>query len=130
MMAALHIRHILIELILLTVFLAHQIGQKIFNLSIPSLDASLDPVLCFPLLLPIVEWEYRRRKDLALIPTIELIAVSILLMMFFEWVCPLINSDLVADPMDFLWYTLGLLFYLLRRKVIFSMDYKPKLNGV
>lgn len=120
MMAALPIRQVFIELILLTVFLAHQIGQKIFNLSWPGLDASLDPILCFPLLLPLIDWEYRRRnKKQVLIPTIELIAVSFLLMMFFEWVCPLLNSDLVADPMDFLWYTLGLLFYLLRRKFIF-----------
>lgn len=123
MMTDIPIRNVFIELVLLTVFLAHQIGQKIFNLSIPRLDASLDPMLCFPLLLPIVEWEYRRgKKDQTLIPTIELIAGSILLMIFFEWVCPLINSDLVADPMDFLWYALGLLFYLWRRKVIFSMD--------
>lgn len=123
MMAALPIRQVFIELILLTVFLAHQIGQKIFNLSWPGLDASLDPILCFPLLLPLIDWEYRRRnKKQVLIPTIELIAVSFLLMMFFEWVCPLLNSDLVADPMDFLWYTLGLLFYLLRRKFIFSID--------
>lgn len=123
MMAALPIRQVFIELILLTVFIAHQIGQKIFNLSWSGLDASLDPILCFPLLLPLVDWEYRRRnKKQVLIPTIELIGVSILLMMFFEWVCPLLNTDLVADPMDFLWYTLGLLFYLWRRKFIFSID--------
>lgn len=123
MMAAFPIRQVFIELILLTVFLAHQIGQKIFNLSWPGLDASLDPLLCFPLLLPLVDWEYKRRKKKqVLIPTIELIGVSILLMMFFEWVCPLLNTDLVADPMDFLWYTLGLLFYLWRRKFIFSID--------
>ena len=123
MMAAFPIRQVFIELILLTVFLAHQIGQKIFNLSWPGLDASLDPLLCFPLLLPLVDWEYKRRnKKQVLIPTIELIGVSILLMMFFEWVCPLLNTDLVADPMDFLWYTLGLLFYLWRRKFIFSKD--------
>lgn len=123
MMAALPIRQVFIELILLTVFLAHQIGQTIFNFSWPGLDASLDPLLCFPLLLPLVDWEYKRRnKKQVLIPTIELIGVSILLMMFFEWVCPLLNSDLVADPIDFLWYTLGLLFYLWRRKYIFSLD--------
>lgn len=123
MIAALHIRQVFIELILLTVFLAHQIGQKVFNLSLPVVDASLDPILCFPLLLPLVDWEYRRRnKKQMLIPTVELIGVSILLMVFFEWVCPLLNSDLVADPIDFLWYTLGLLFYLLRRKFIFSID--------
>ena len=123
MIAALHIRQVFIELILLTVFLAHQIGQKVFNLSLPVVDASLDPILCFPLLLPLVDWEYRRRnKKQMLIPTVELIGVSILLMVFFEWVCPLLNSDLVADPIDFLWYTLGLLFYLWRRKFIFSID--------
>ena len=72
MMAALPIRQVFIELILLTVFLAHQIGQKIFNLSLPVVDASLDPILCYPLLLPLVDWEYRRRnKKQMLIPTVE-----------------------------------------------------------
>ena len=109
---------------LYVVFILHQFFERILHSSLGVLDSFLDPLLCFPVLLPILEFEWKRyypeRGRLAL-P--ELSALTLIFIALFEFGFPRINSRFVFDWYDFPFYILGFLFYVffLRTQFLYSI---------
>ena len=109
---------------LYVVFVFHQFFERILNSSLGVLDSFLDPLLCFPILLPILEFEWKRyypvRGQLSLS---ELSMLTLIFAALFEFGFPRINPNFVFDWLDFPCYLLGFLFYVffLRNQFLYSI---------
>ncbi|MBK7406795.1 MAG: hypothetical protein IPL49_12395 [Saprospirales bacterium] len=101
-----------VPLIAAVLFVLHQLGQKVWGLSIPFADNYLDNLLCMPLLLPGFQveqrWLWGREKHTLL----DAFLVTALLSVVSEWVFPRISSGSTADRWDVVAYFAGTFIYL------------------
>ena len=97
---------------LYVLFFLHQLTERIFHINLVWIDSFLDPLLCFPLLLPILEFEWKRYYvERGPLSHAELAMLTLLFALLFEFAFPKINSAFVFDWIDFLFYGLGYLVY-------------------
>jgi hypothetical protein len=97
---------------LYVLFFIHQLTERILHIDLIWIDSFLDPFLCFPLLLPILEYEWKRYyAERGRLSNAELAILAFLFALLFEFAFPKINPDFVFDWVDFLFYGLGYLVY-------------------
>ncbi|PHN02032.1 hypothetical protein CRP01_33900 [Flavilitoribacter nigricans DSM 23189 = NBRC 102662] len=94
-----------------TIFIAHQLLQKAWQISIPLADQYLDPLLCMPLLLGIWQWE-KKLLFRHQITTGEIWLLTLLLSLLFEIGFPLLSPNFTADWRDALLYFAGAFLFL------------------
>lgn len=102
-------------LIILLAFIFHQLGQKLFGISLPMLDSYIDPVLGMPLLLYAHLTERRFLWGLGpkfQLSALETILVTVITALISEFVFPLFTDLFHYDPYDFIAFAVGaILFY-------------------
>ena len=104
-------------LLLLLLFLIHQLTQKVLELPIPWADSYLDPLLCMPLLLGGYQLEQRWLLGRERLSLVEVMAITGLLSFVFEYLFPRFSSGFTADWRDVAAYFTGaLLFYLAQER--------------
>lgn len=97
-------------------FTAHQLTQKVWEISIPWADSYLDPLLCMPILLTGFTIEQRWLTKRPSLQPIEILAATGFLSFLFEWGFPRWSTGFTQDPWDVAAYFCGAaLFYLLGR---------------
>lgn len=93
--------------------LLHQCFQYILGIQISIIDAYLDPFLFFPVVMGGMLWErrwlYRPEYTFSKILCIVYFIVLVLLV---ECLFPLLNHRFIYDPIDFIAYALGMLFFM------------------
>ncbi len=98
--------------VLYVLFLIHQFTERILQVDLVWIDSFLDPLLCFPILLPILEFEWKRYyEERGPLSSAELAMLTLLFALLFEFAFPKINPAFVFDWIDFLFYGLGFLVY-------------------
>jgi hypothetical protein len=98
---------------LYVLFFMHQFTERILHIRFVWIDSFLDPFLCFPLLLPILEFEWKRYyAERGSLSTAELAMLTFLFALLFEFAFPKINPAFVFDWIDFFFYGLGYLLYI------------------
>lgn len=98
-----------------TVALSHQFFQYVLGIQISIIDAYLDPLLFFPVVMGGMLWERKwwYKPDFTFSKILCLfyfVVISILVEVGF----PLLNNRFVYDPMDFVLYAIGMLFFVLK----------------
>jgi hypothetical protein len=88
-------------------FAAHQLGQKVLGLSIPWADNYLDPLLCMPILLTLLEWERRFIWGAGPLRLHEIMIATGLLSVLFECGFPAWSARFTADIWDVAAYFAG-----------------------
>lgn len=87
-------------------FILHQLLQRVWSVPLPWADQFLDPLLCMPILLGLLQWEqrllYRRR-----LRTGDYWLLTLVLALLFELVFPRLSSGFTADYRDALLYFAG-----------------------
>lgn len=110
---------------LYVLFFLHQLTERVFHVDLVWIDSFLDPLLCFPLLLPILEFEWKRYyAERGSLSKAELAMLAFLFALLFEFAFPKINPAFVFDWLDFFFYGLGYLLYskLLRSSFLKSIN--------
>lgn len=105
--------HNLLFVLCAIAFIAHQVLQKIFHISVPVVDSYLDPLLFMPIVLHLVVIERRimlKVPDYRLPPT-HIFGYFLLISILCEIILPFLNSEMIADKWDVLCYALGTLIY-------------------
>ena len=95
----------------LVLFLIHQLLQKGFGIYLPFLHAYLDPFLAMPILLGIFDWERHWRYGAEPLRVWEVVVVTIVFSILFEWYFPRWNARFTADWWDVVAYGLGTAIY-------------------
>jgi hypothetical protein len=70
-------------------------------------DAYLDPLLCMPLLLGLVEWEWGRRFGKKELQPLEITGLTAGAILLFEWGFPTWSAAFTADVWDGVAYVAG-----------------------
>jgi hypothetical protein len=107
----------------LLLFAGHQLLQKGLGIQLPLLDAYLDPLLAMPIVLGLIDWERKRWFGAPPLLMWEIVAITIVFSMLFEWGFPHWNHRSVADGYDVVAYGLGSATYVLAQPV------KPQMEG-
>ncbi len=97
-----------------TIFLLHQIAEKIFAYHIPFLDNYLDPFLCTPIMLTFLLFERRvffKQGNTFILSTLETIVATIAMIGISEVLFPYLSSQFTADWHDGLGLSLGSLYF-------------------
>ena len=93
-------------------FMLHQFSQKLLHWDWPFFDSYLDPFLCMPLVFSLFllerQWLWGISTRLSILDTF---LFSIILMVLFEWVFPMLHSGFTADYYDLIAYSLGSIFF-------------------
>lgn len=95
--------------ICLPLFIAHQLSERLIHFQIPPADSYLDPLLCLPIILPLVRAERSfilRETDYTLKP-VHITAYFVLISVLAELIFPRLNSAFTADPIDVICYAIG-----------------------
>jgi hypothetical protein len=97
----------------LALFIAHQLLQKAFNISLPYIDCYLDPLLCMPILLYLllIERRYFWRQKVTSLSSATIIAATIFIIVIAEILFPLYTTAFVFDIIDIALYCLGAAFF-------------------
>jgi len=99
----------------LALFILHQFVEKIMHWHLPIVDSYLDPLLSMPIILGIHLAERRvlfdEKKDFIL-PIFEVIVILVFFALIFEWGLPHWFDGFVYDPLDFVAYAIGALFFI------------------
>jgi len=98
---------------LLFIFLLHQLTQKVFELSMPFIDAYLDPFCFIGLTLYLIKFERKLLLGTNHLSLIEAILYAIFLALISELILPLFSEKLTYDLLDFFAMFAGLSFFLL-----------------
>ena len=96
----------------LTLLILHQLWQPLYP--IWWIDAYLDDLLCMPIVLTILlfEWQFILKTDYQF-SWFEVCCITLFIGVFYEEILPQFNADFTADRLDYLFYGLGSLgFYL------------------
>ncbi len=98
-------------------FVAHQLTQKVWQLSLPWADSYLDNLVCMPIFLHTwrLEQAWLRGRDRP-IDYLEGIAITCLVVVFSEWLFPIWSPHFTPDKWDVVCYALGSTVYLLKHK--------------
>jgi len=101
-------------LVCASLFIAHQILQKIGHISVPWLDNHLDCLLCMPLLM--TAWLLERRYVVFKNPAhrlsiAEVGCATLILALLFEWGFPALSPHFTSDWRDVLAYAAGSLLF-------------------
>lgn len=99
-----------------TLFLLHQLGQKVLGLSLPLVDSYLDPLLSMPLLLYGLEWERKRLWGRPKLNTITLLGLTAVLALLFEYLFPYLHDGFTFDHIDIALYFIGTAVYIMVRR--------------
>lgn len=91
-------------------FLLHQCTQKLAQISIPILDNYLDPFCFATITFPLLQLERKKIYKLESFRLTELFVYFIVLAVLAEYLLPLISSNFVSDPFDFLAMFLGMIW--------------------
>ena len=96
-------------LICFSIFVIHQIIEKLFQFHILYLDNYLDSFLCFPIILTLylVERRILFKKPKLILSLLELVVITIALSIFFEEALPIISNKFTKDYFDYLVLFLG-----------------------
>ncbi len=100
--------------VVFSLFLIHQITEKIFDFHIAFFDSFLDPFLSIPIILGIHLTERRlifERNINFKLPLFEVLVITIFLSLVFEFIFPKYFEGFYSDPLDFVSYGLGTLFF-------------------
>ncbi len=95
----------------LALLLLHQWAQKIKGWHSGLADHYLDPLLCMPLILGLLEWEWGRRLGKPAPQPLEIVMLTVLFAALFEWGFPAWHRGFTSDPWDLLAYAAGSLIY-------------------
>jgi len=99
----------------LLLFTLHQLLQKGCGWNIPFLHAYFDPFLSMPILLGLLNWERRWRYGLQALQSWEIVVITLLFILLFEWIFPLWNPAFTSDLGDLPAYVSGAVLYGLSR---------------
>ncbi|HMQ45818.1 MAG TPA: hypothetical protein PKA00_04300 [Saprospiraceae bacterium] len=99
--------------LLVSIFLAHQMAQKVFNWPLPFLDQYLDPFLSMPILLGLWQFERRLWWHTPDLDFWDIALATAFLIGLFEWGFPQWSSGFTADWKDAIAYCLGSICFLL-----------------
>lgn len=94
----------------------HQIAQRFLGISIPFMDSYLDPLCSIPFLLSgfVLERRFLLKIHDFRLNLSEILTITLVLSLIFEYLFPIITSEFIYDLCDFLAYAGGgILFYLL-----------------
>lgn len=92
-------------------FVLHQLLQKGFGIHLPFLHAYLDPFLSMPIVLGLLDWERTRRYGWRPLQLWEIVVMTLLFMLLFEWAFPMWNAAFIADWWDVPAYGAGAMVY-------------------
>jgi hypothetical protein len=97
----------------LALFIAHQLLQKVLNISLPYVDSYLDPLLCMPILLYLllIERSYFWKQKVTSLSSATIIAATVFIIVISEIFFPLYTTAFVFDEIDIALYFLGAGFY-------------------
>ena len=93
----------------LVVFSINQIFQNL-GLSTHFMSSYLDDILFFPICLSVI-WIFENRNKNYEIPIYHSLVGLILISVAFEYLIPMFDSRFTADPMDIIFYGIGILIY-------------------
>lgn len=105
-------------LLCLAVLLLHQLLQKGLGWRCTLADSYLDPLLCMPLLLGLLDWELKWRYGRGPLSSQEVIGAALLFSFLFEILFPRWSAQFTADVWDVLAYGLGALGYLIAQRLL------------
>lgn len=99
----------------LAVFLIHQYVQRIAAVPISFADHYLDPLLCLPVLLPILRTErsFLLREPQYRFDLTHILVYFLLISLIGEFLFPALSDSFFYDPSDIPAYALGGTFYYL-----------------
>jgi hypothetical protein len=97
--------------LLLILFLGHQVGQKWLGLNMPWVDHFFDPWAGTALLASGLLLERQYRFGTRRLPALEVGALVLLVILTFEWLAPLWHHGFTADWKDIPFYVLGALSF-------------------
>ncbi|MEM1326462.1 MAG: hypothetical protein AAGI23_10935 [Bacteroidota bacterium] len=108
--------------VILTLFVAHQLLQYIIGASIPYVDSYFDPFACAVLGLSIFLWERNVlwKANQQQLGIGETIIATLTLAVVSEEVFPLLSDRFYRDPMDYLAFVVGGLFYWLTTSISYG----------
>lgn len=99
----------------LFLFIAHQLFQKVLNISLPLFDDYLDNLVAMPIILTIFLTEKRMlwgKGNNYKLPVLDIVLLTIYLSFISELVFPFLSNRFTADWLDVGCYVLGsYLFY-------------------
>lgn len=100
-------------LTLCSLFLMHQILQKIAKVNIQLIDGYLDDILCIPIILYLWNWEkgFLLGDSTYKIKPLESFILTVALALLFELGFPFLSSGFTYDPLDYLAYGLGYILH-------------------
>lgn len=103
-------------LICCTIFIIHQIMQKVLDITYSYADSYLDSLLAMPIILSllVVERQYLFKKGEGYLLTLQEVIIATLFVAFVaEVIFPVLSEKFTGDWLDLLFYGLGsVLFYL------------------
>lgn len=96
-----------------SLFVLHQVIEKVFDFHIPFLDNYLDSFLALPIILSLhlVERRFIFKKPNYVFSVLEIVVISIALSLFFEEALPLISAVFTKDYYDYLALGLGAVLF-------------------
>ena len=100
---------------LAALFILHQILQKVFNLSLPFVDSFFDPFCFIAISLPLVQFERTILYKQEHLSGAEAFIIFVILALVSELVLPLVSTQFIYDPLDFLAMFLGFAWFILLR---------------
>ncbi|MCB0707117.1 MAG: hypothetical protein KDC34_17495 [Saprospiraceae bacterium] len=98
-------------IVILLLFVGHQVLQKGLGIHLDLLDSYLDPMLGMVLLLEAWRWEQKFLFQKTIKP-LEVFVLCALSAGFFEFVLPIYHGGFTKDPADLIFYGLGGLIFL------------------
>lgn len=93
------------------IFLLHQFIQYGLGWSTPIADAYLDPLLALPILLGLLLFERQMIFKIRRLTLLEVCVVTVVLTLIFEEGFPRWQPAFVRDPLDYLAYLAGALYF-------------------
>ncbi len=97
-----------------SLFIIHQITQKLFLWNLTWLDSYLDPLLCMPILLGLILAERRfilKHNNMYTFSLFEVLVITLALGIVFEEGFPKWSNQFTKDYMDYFFYFVGALLF-------------------
>jgi hypothetical protein len=108
-------------LILLLIFILHQVSQYILKIQLPFLNNYLDNFLAMPVILTLLLAEKKyiyKQKDQSL-SLLFIILATLYVAFVTEWLFPLLSERFTTDWLDLVFYSFGsVFFYLFMNKTV------------
>lgn len=101
-------------LFLVTIFVIHQVLQKIFAVHILIIDSYLDPLLFMPILLQLVLWEKRviyKKEATYRLDHLTMFSILFVVAIVCEYIFPLLTNSFTSDWLDVFCYTIGTIIF-------------------